>query len=304
MARHSRRYDRVAGNYSQYRPRYPDRLVAHLAGIIGTAPAVSGASIVLDVGSGTGAFTRRLRAALPSETRIVGIEPSPVMRAQAIAETAHADALAFVDGAAEAIPVGDNAAGAVVAATAAHWFDRPQFYADAHRVLMPGGVLAIVAYVRDEARSPLAAALVAFIARHGSPRAYAPTDYRQELVGRVRLRRHRGFCAAPSPPARHRRVCRAGAVVLARRGGSSSASVARAPGMRCATSRRPTASTTATCVSATSFNASPCAAIPDITRPVAAPRPGFFLLRIRQCPSISLPVPGSKRASGVSFGAR
>jgi ubiquinone/menaquinone biosynthesis C-methylase UbiE len=183
MARHSRRYDRVAGNYSQYRPRYPDRLVAHLAGIIGTAPAVSGASIVLDVGSGTGAFTRRLRAALPSETRIVGIEPSPVMRAQAIAETAHADALAFVDGAAEAIPVGDNAAGAVVAATAAHWFDRPQFYADAHRVLMPGGVLAIVAYVRDEARSPLAAALVAFMARHGSPRAYAPTDYRQELAG-------------------------------------------------------------------------------------------------------------------------
>ena len=106
MAQHSRRYDRVAGNYSQYRPRYPDRLVAHLAGIIGTAPTVSGGSLVLDVGSGTGAFTRMLRAALPSRTRIVGIEPSPVMRAQAIAETSDAKtrdagggALAFVYGA-------------------------------------------------------------------------------------------------------------------------------------------------------------------------------------------------------------
>jgi tRNA G46 methylase TrmB len=93
MAQHSRRYDRVAGNYSQYRPRYPDRLVARLSGIIETAPAVSGGGLVLDVGSGTGAFTRRLRAALPSETRIVGIEPSPVMHAQAIAETSDADAM-------------------------------------------------------------------------------------------------------------------------------------------------------------------------------------------------------------------
>jgi SAM-dependent methyltransferase len=106
MARHSQRYDRIAGDYSQYRPRYPDRLVAHLAGIIATAPAVSGGGLVLDIGSGTGAFTRRLRAALPSDTRIVGIEPSPVMRAQAIAETSDAKtrdagggALAFVYGA-------------------------------------------------------------------------------------------------------------------------------------------------------------------------------------------------------------
>ena len=184
MARHSVRYDRVAGDYSRSRPRYPDRLIAHLAGTIATVPTMPPGGLVLDIGSGTGAFTRLLRAALPAETRVVGIEPSPVMRAQAVAETQDADAnaLAFVEGAAEAMPFDDNAAGAVVAATAAHWFDRPQFYGEAYRVLVPGGILAIAEYVRDTKESPLAAALVAFMAEHGSRRAYVATDYRKELA--------------------------------------------------------------------------------------------------------------------------
>ena len=63
MAQHGRRYDRVAGSYSQYRPRYPDRPVAHLAGIIGTAPTVSSGSLVLDKdeGIGVGGLGDRLR---------------------------------------------------------------------------------------------------------------------------------------------------------------------------------------------------------------------------------------------------
>ena len=78
------RYDRVASSYSQYRPRYPDVLIAHLAGIIETASA---AEFVLDIGSGTGAFTRQLRPALPGFMRLVGIEPGRAMLAQAAAET-------------------------------------------------------------------------------------------------------------------------------------------------------------------------------------------------------------------------
>src|SRR5882672_8908159 len=78
MAQDTRRYDRLAEQYSRYRPRYPGRLISHLAAIIAEAPA---SDLVVDVGAGTGIFTRQLRAVLPDEIRIIGIEPSPSMRA-------------------------------------------------------------------------------------------------------------------------------------------------------------------------------------------------------------------------------
>jgi ubiquinone/menaquinone biosynthesis C-methylase UbiE len=178
MAQDTRRYDRLAERYSRYRPRYPDRLISHLAAIIAKAPA---SDLVVDVGAGTGIFTRQLRAALPDKIRIIGIEPSPSMRAQAVAETA--DGVAFSDGVAEHMPFAGDAARAIVAATAAHWFDRPAFYAEARRILVPGGVIAIIEYVRDQEGSPLAAALIQFMAQYGSQKAYAPADYRRELAG-------------------------------------------------------------------------------------------------------------------------
>jgi ubiquinone/menaquinone biosynthesis C-methylase UbiE len=182
MVQDTRRYDRLAEHYSRYRPRYPDRLISHLAAIIAEAPA---SDLVVDVGAGTGIFTRQLRAALPGEIRIVGIEPNPAMRARAVAETAQDIGVAFSDGVAEHMPFVGEAARAIVAATAAHWFDRPAFYGEARRVLISGGVIAIVEYVRDQAGSPLAAALIEFMAQYGSQKAYAPADYRRELAGAV-----------------------------------------------------------------------------------------------------------------------
>jgi hypothetical protein len=43
MAQKTQRYDRVAGQYHRYRPRYPDALISHLAKIIGE---VLGADVV------------------------------------------------------------------------------------------------------------------------------------------------------------------------------------------------------------------------------------------------------------------
>ena len=39
-------------------------------------------------------------------------------------------------------------------------------------ILAPGGILAIVEYVRDREGSPIAAALIEFMSRYGSERAY------------------------------------------------------------------------------------------------------------------------------------
>jgi SAM-dependent methyltransferase len=65
---------------------------------------------------------------------------------------------------------------------AAHWFERQAFYAEAHRILVPGGIFVIVEYIRDQEGSPIAAALIEFMGRYGSERAYTPPDYRRELA--------------------------------------------------------------------------------------------------------------------------
>jgi SAM-dependent methyltransferase len=149
-------------------------------------PLPAAAEFVFDIGSGTGAFTRQLRPALPHAMRLVGVEPGRTMLARAVAETGAetgaASGIAFVAGTAEAMPIRDRAAGAITAATAAHWFDRPAFYREARRALAPGGVLAIVEYARD-GTDPMAGALISLMAQYGSRRAYETPDYRRELAG-------------------------------------------------------------------------------------------------------------------------
>jgi ubiquinone/menaquinone biosynthesis C-methylase UbiE len=136
---------------------------------------------VVDVGSGTGIFTRQLRALLPAVTPIVGIEPAPDMRLTAEAMSSGIPGSSYVDGLAQRLLIPSGQARAVVAATAAHWFDRPLFYEEARRVLPPWGLLAIVEYVRDVEGSPAAAVVVDFLTRHGGPRAYEHPDFPAEL---------------------------------------------------------------------------------------------------------------------------
>jgi hypothetical protein len=62
------------------------------------------------------------------------------MREQAEADTSQASVL-YRDGAAEQRLVENISARAVVAATAAHWFEWPAFYLETARVLVPGAFL-------------------------------------------------------------------------------------------------------------------------------------------------------------------
>jgi SAM-dependent methyltransferase len=175
------RFDADSEGYARFRPRYPEELLRPLAQRIAAVPAPQAAP-TLDVGCGTGIFTRQLAALLPDAMPVLGIEPAERMRGVAMAGERRPN-VRYGDGSAEALPMGTSQARAVTAATAAHWFDRPRFFAEAARVLVPGGILAIIEYVRDVEHSAAAAAVEAFLGREGGPKAYERPDYANELAG-------------------------------------------------------------------------------------------------------------------------
>jgi ubiquinone/menaquinone biosynthesis C-methylase UbiE len=128
-------YHGLARGYDQARPDYPAVAFSCLAASAGDR--------IADVGSGTGIFSRQLAQHFPL-SQVVGVEPGQDMRRQATAASAALANLSFIPGTAEALPFADDGLALLTAATAAHWFDRPRFYADAFRCLRPGGQIAIV----------------------------------------------------------------------------------------------------------------------------------------------------------------
>ena len=128
-------FSSAAEVYERARPSYPADAVAWLVERTSIGPGKT----VLDVGAGTGKLTRLL---VPSGARVVAVEPVAEMRA--LVEGAEA-----VDGTAEELPFADSSADLVTAAQAFHWFDFDRALAEIHRVLRPGGRLALVWNSRD-----------------------------------------------------------------------------------------------------------------------------------------------------------
>jgi SAM-dependent methyltransferase len=122
-----------AATYARARPTYPATLFAELARL---APE---RSLAWDAGTGNGQAAVGLAAHFE---RVVATEPSAAQLAQA----APHPRVAYHQ-AAETTPLlADGSVDLVTVAQAAHWFDRPKFYAEVHRVLRPGGVVAVWTY--------------------------------------------------------------------------------------------------------------------------------------------------------------
>lgn len=102
------------------------------AELLDAVPVPAGAH-VLDLAAGTGKLTRLLA----TRYRVVAVEPDDAMRALITGAEAF-------PGAAEAIPLLDDAVDAVFVAEAFHWFDSERALAEIARVLRPGGVLALL----------------------------------------------------------------------------------------------------------------------------------------------------------------
>lgn len=138
----ARRYDGIAQLYAHYRPGYPHEAAVFLASRL----RLSERSVVADIGSGTGLFSRCL---LDAGLRVAGVEPNDEMRQEAEERFAGHPRFSSRRGRAEATGLPDGCVGLVTAAQSFHWFDKINFRQECRRILRPEGAVAVVWNRRD-----------------------------------------------------------------------------------------------------------------------------------------------------------
>lgn len=127
-----------------YRPPH-DEVIAQLRN--------HGARKIADIACGTGILTDRIQRELhPDE--IYGVDMSDGMLGQA---RARSDRVQWMRAPAERLPFDDGALDAVVTTSAFHFFDQPAALREFHRVLAPGGLVAVSALSTRQPRLQSAA---------------------------------------------------------------------------------------------------------------------------------------------------
>lgn len=135
----ARSFGGLADDYDRARPSYPVDAVRWLVG--------SSALDVIDLGAGTGKLTAVL---LEDGHRVAAIEPVAPLRAKLVDRLPQVRALG---GSAEAIPLPDRCADAVLVGQAFHWFDVAPALAEISRVLRQNGTLGLLWNFRDDEQS-------------------------------------------------------------------------------------------------------------------------------------------------------
>jgi ubiquinone/menaquinone biosynthesis C-methylase UbiE len=132
-------FDGVAADYDRVRPSYPASLVDEACALAGLT---SGAPVV-EVGCGTGKLTVSLAE---RGLHVDAIDPGPEMVAVARRRLGEAT-VRFHLGRFEDVELPAGRYGALFSATAFHWVDPAVGWAKAARLLRPGGIIALLAYV-------------------------------------------------------------------------------------------------------------------------------------------------------------
>ncbi|HEY4082839.1 MAG TPA: class I SAM-dependent methyltransferase [Burkholderiaceae bacterium] len=167
-------YSAEAASYTRGRPEYPAELKSWLMQDIG----VSAGMQVVDLGAGTGKFTRLLTAI---GAEVTAIEPVEAMRCELSQKLPAVRALA---GTANAMPLPSSSMDAVLCAQAFHWFANEAALTEIQRVLKPGAHLGLVWNVRDESVDWVAAITKIITPYEGDAPRFYKGDWRKPFDGR------------------------------------------------------------------------------------------------------------------------
>jgi len=139
------RFTGKADIYRKFRSSYPKELIDYLYVQVGFKES----SVIADIGSGTGIFSRLL---LERGSRVYCVEPNEDMRRAAEQDLGGADGFegfVSINASADDIELGEESVDFVTAAQAFHWFDRASFQKECRRILKNGGKVVLVWNVRD-----------------------------------------------------------------------------------------------------------------------------------------------------------
>jgi SAM-dependent methyltransferase len=128
----TQRFSSRVGNYVRYRPAYPSAVLE----LLKSECALTAASVIADIASGTGIFTRML---LENSNQVFGVEPNAEMRHAGEEYLRTYPQFTSVTGTAEATTLTAHSVDVITAAQAAHWFDREKARREFIRICRPGG---------------------------------------------------------------------------------------------------------------------------------------------------------------------
>lgn len=165
------RFSNRVADYVKYRPGYPSEILDLLREKTG----LNAASMVADIGSGTGISTQFL---LRAGCTVHAVEPNAEMRSAAESMLGGMPGFHSVAGSATATTLPERSVDLIVAAQAFHWFAGEAAREEFDRILKPDGWVTLIWNVRKVDSSPFLVAYEALLLKYA-------TDYgqvRHELV--------------------------------------------------------------------------------------------------------------------------
>jgi ubiquinone/menaquinone biosynthesis C-methylase UbiE len=133
----TQRFSSRVDTYVRFRPSYPREIVEILERECG----LTRDSVIADIASGTGIFTRLL---LEHGNRVYGVEPNAEMRRAGEEFLKKYQKFTSVNGTAEATALPAKSVDLITCAQAAHWFVREKAMPEFQRILRPGGYLVLI----------------------------------------------------------------------------------------------------------------------------------------------------------------
>jgi ubiquinone/menaquinone biosynthesis C-methylase UbiE len=149
-------YDRIAPGYHRWWAPVIKPAALHLLDLVAPVVDDRGNAILVDVGAGTGPLARAAVARWP-RVKAIAVDPSGGMldlgraEAETTLDRSALPRLSWVTGVAERLPVEDGSADVVVSSFVFQYLrSRAAALREAHRILRPGGAVAVVTWLDND----------------------------------------------------------------------------------------------------------------------------------------------------------